>query len=133
MESGRVQREAGLRGTRLTFADEHPQLGLVGRVPRHRPPQISAEALPVQFSLGGTEDMAPPRFDKPILLDLGSDQRETIKDQRERRTVAGKPEAGCKSEELLPSGRGCAPARLRPRLVERGRTGGRRNPDGHTP
>lgn len=40
-------------GAGLTFADKHPEVGQVGRVPLQRPPQISAKTLPVQVSLSG--------------------------------------------------------------------------------
>lgn len=59
MELGTIcQGAAGVTTTetRLTFADKHPEVGLVGRVRLYAAPQICAETLSVQFSLSGKQN-----------------------------------------------------------------------------
>lgn len=122
------QGAAGLTATEpcLTFADKHPEVGLVGRVRLHAPPQICAETLSVQFSLRGKEhgqyydsqSSSTPEGSLWLLILImivgGASDR---------------PEAGCKSATLRPLDMECVQAKLRPRLAERGQTCGRRNPD----
>lgn len=136
------QGAAGLRVTEtcLTFADKHPEVSLVGRVHLYAPPQICAETLSVQFSLGGKQysQLDPTRIQQ--------NNTELCYDSQSSSTPEGSlwlfisiimivggasdiPEAGCKSATLHPLDMECVQAKLRPRLAERGQTCGRRNPD----